>query len=694
MKQKINNILCEKSKSDASVHSIENYFKKYDYNLYLEITNLFNDYNLRFCEKIYWILNDISIPPKCLHCNKLLKMTKFQSGYGIFCSKKCRFHNNTYVNYNNISLYEYDCSIDLKQQLTKLLRTDGKINSCILRQRAYLNSSLNKKIISETAFLSDNATYSERFYCINNDIKSLQSCSICGNVLKFSKQRNEYLYACSVSCIRKIRMWKSSSDNKKKTTEEIYKSFEEYYHNNNYVNISIEDILKFINDRCEKTNNGISHAFSDTKILNENKDIICNIIKLTEYIKFETVRNDLNISQRFYHIINKLSHRQLCKCGNELYYRDFRNGYLNNCKRCGFMIGGSNRAKNHIERIKTIISKRYIIHEIPNQLNSGYFTLECNKCNHIDRYELNSGRAFKYIHCKNCESYCQTQREIYNIVKQRCPDAIFNDRSLGFEIDIYIPSKKIGIEYHGLYWHRESDRIDKNYHKNKYLKCKEHNIRLIQIFEDEWMTKSDIVINRLKYILGVTNNYKLHARKCEIREINNTLKDKFLEKYHIQGKDKSSIRLGAFYKNRLIAIMTFGNTRKALGHKSNVNEYELIRFATIAHFNINGIGSKLFQYFIKRYNPSVIISFSDIRWNTGKFYEIIGMKLDHISKPNYWYFNKQNMFKRYHRFNFRKQLLKYKLNNYNNDLTEWQNMQLNGYYRIWDCGNLVFKWMK
>jgi hypothetical protein len=39
-----------------------------------------------------------------------------------------------------------------------------------------------------------------------------------------------------------------------------------------------------------------------------------------------------------------------------------------------------------------------------------------------------------------------------------------------------------------------------------------------------------------------------------------------------------------------------------------------------------------------------------------------------------------------------KHKLKEKLNNYNDDLSEWENMQLNDYDRIWDCGNYVFQW--
>jgi len=45
----------------------------------------------------------------------------------------------------------------------------------------------------------------------------------------------------------------------------------------------------------------------------------------------------------------------------------------------------------------------------------------------------------------------------------------------------------------------------------------------------------------------------------------------------------------------------------------------------------------------------------------------------------------------YYRTNFRKKLLAKKLKVYDEKLTEWQNMQLNNYDRIWDCGNFKYE---
>ena len=91
--------------------------------------------------------------------------------------------------------------------------------------------------------------------------------------------------------------------------------------------------------------------------------------------------------------------------------------------------------------------------------------------------------------------------------------------------------------------------------------------------------------------------------------------------------------------------------------------------------------------------PIKIITYSDLRWNTGDVYNILGMKLIHTSEPTYWYFN-PGYSMRYHRYNFRKDVLSTKLKSYDPMLTEWENMQLNGYDRIWDCGHMKYEWTK
>ena len=259
----------------------------------------------------------------------------------------------------------------------------------------------------------------------------------------------------------------------------------------------------------------------------------------------------------------------------------------------------------------------------------------------------------------------------------------------GNELDFLILNKNLAIEYNGNYWHSEiGGKKDKNYHLNKTIECEKKGIRLIHIFEDEWIYNQEIVKDRLKHILNKNDCKRLYGRNCTVREISSSEKNDFLNIYHIQGKDTSSIKIGAFYNNELIAVMTFGKLRLALGNRDqNVNTVELMRFCT--KYIVVGISSKMLSYYIKKYNSQKIISYADRRWSIGNLYEKLGFKKISTSIPSYWYL--KNYLNRVHRFSFRKCILDKKLKIYNKNLTEWENMQLNGYDRIWDCGCLKYE---
>lgn len=326
---------------------------------------------------------------------------------------------------------------------------------------------------------------------------------------------------------------------------------------------------------------------------------------------------------------------------------------------------------------------------------------KCEVCGNIFYSNLDKG---KIPICRKCnpieKGTSLLEKEIIEYLKNLGEEVKEKDRSIlnPYEIDVLIPNKNIGIEFDGLYWHsqqilNETNRDGKNHHINKTLKSKEKGIRLVHIFEDEWNFKKGIVKDRLKSLLG-RNEYRIGGREIdEIREIDSKTKNNFLNSYHIQGEDKSSIKLGAFKDGSLISIMTFAKPRISLGQKRRKDDYwELSRFVSIPNTYTPGVASKLFKFFIREYNPIYIYTYSDIRWNTGELYKQLGMEYVHRTNPNYWYIEKDGT--RNHRFKYRKQELKNKLNYFNESLTEYENMLYNGYDRVWDCGNDKWGWRR
>ena len=312
-------------------------------------------------------------------------------------------------------------------------------------------------------------------------------------------------------------------------------------------------------------------------------------------------------------------------------------------------------------------------------------TIKCNKCGKYFDIEANSflqGHGCPY---HNCNSSLQ-EKELNKFINEIGFDTITNNRNIleGKEIDIFIPDKNIGIEFDGLYWHNELNK-DKNYHLDKTLKCNDIGVRLIHIFEDEWINKKDIWKSMLKNILSSKQNNVIYARKCEIKEINAKLCDNFLNENHLQGRCNSKYKYGLFYNNELVSVMTFGYTRHFIG--SMKHEYELLRFCNKLNTQVVGGASKLLKYFIKLHNPKNIVSYADRRWSNGNLYNKLGFKLYNTSKPNYYYVIGNE---RKNRFNFRKSILITKYNCPEN-LSEHEFCKSKKWWRIYDCGCLCYE---
>lgn len=252
-----------------------------------------------------------------------------------------------------------------------------------------------------------------------------------------------------------------------------------------------------------------------------------------------------------------------------------------------------------------------------------------------------------------------------------------------YELDIVIHSQKIAFEINGNYWHSDLNGRGKLYHLSKTKKCEEIGYRLIHIQSSEWDASPALVKSRIQSILN--KNTRIYARNCSIRVISASDANSFLDTNHIQGSCQDSVRYGLFYNSECVAVMTFGKARFSKDY-----QWELLRYASKRYVNVVGGAGKLLAKFKKDYTPLSIISYSDLRWNTGKLYRSLGFEFSHTSPPNYHYTKDYIILES--RVLYQKHKLKNKLPLFDEALSEWENMQLNGYDRIWDCGNMVFTW--
>jgi G:T-mismatch repair DNA endonuclease (very short patch repair protein) len=332
-----------------------------------------------------------------------------------------------------------------------------------------------------------------------------------------------------------------------------------------------------------------------------------------------------------------------------------------------------------VNRVSTFVIPKFTRDEYKGSFRKNFYKWECRTCGTEIIDHVDYGRIPR---CLNCEpnGTSKVEKLLQEYIISLGFDVVANSKEIlgNLEYDIWLPEKNVAIEYNGVYWHstkwKESD-----YHVNKFLLSRDKGVRLIQIFEDEWLNKEGIIKSRLKNILGKSNI--VYARKCNIVELQGVEYSEFVNKHHLQGNAAASFKFGLKYNDELVAVMSFSKSRYT------ADGYELIRYCS--KDTVVGGAGKLFSYFTKRYNPTKIVSYANRCWSDGRLYETLGFKNTTVDDANtgYWYI-KDN--KRYHRSTFTKsKLMKM---GYNELLTESDIMDSAGYLKVYDAGNYRFEW--
>lgn len=254
-----------------------------------------------------------------------------------------------------------------------------------------------------------------------------------------------------------------------------------------------------------------------------------------------------------------------------------------------------------------------------------------------------------------------------------------------YEIDLFFENEKIGIEINGAYYHSERQGKDKNYHLNKTNLAIKKDILLYQFFDWEILTKKAIIVDLINHKLR--RNKKIGARTLKIVPLPGRQANEFYQNNHIQGACNCSINYGLVDKeNNLLAAISFSNSRFTSKYK-----WELVRFCSLCGTSIVGGASKLLKHFIINHcsKDDRIVSYCNRRWSNGNLYHKLGFTLENTSSPGYYYITKNGTYAGT-RQQWQKHKLKTKLENFQENLSEIQNMENHGYTRVWDCGQLVF----
>ena len=565
----------------------------------------------------------------------------------------------------------------------------------------YINSQIIPQIL--------NRKLSERVYYFVNKIDKPQLC-ICGSHKNFKGFKDGYRSSCGnkecSSIIRKNTCIKKYGvDNPKKSKEIIEKekiNILNKWDGQHYMkNIEVREKFK----SKMKENWGVEWAQQSKTISEKSKDTFNKNPNRKDIIKkrAETILNlDENIKKE---IITKKNNTIRERWGkhymmNESIRNKIKDTYQ---KKYGFDSPFMNKEislkriesykKRTINNIKKIIGDDYqFINHKYNDNKTGIvvslFHKVCGKSFDINNQYLNNRSLLEKEICLNCNprpiGRSNMEMELYNFIKSNYNGLIIeNDRKMiGKEIDIYLPDIKLAFEFNGLYWHSEEYK-DEKYHVDKFDKCQKVGIHLIQVWEDDWLFRNEIIKSIILNKIGKSN--RIFARKCVIKILDHNQSSKFLEENHIQGNVNSKIRIGLYHNNELVSIMTFGGFRRSLGQISKEGNFELLRFCNKNNYSVIGGASKLFKHFLNNFNPYSIISYSDISRSVGDLYNKLGFRLVNRSRPNYYYIVDGV---RKHRYNFRKDILIKK--GYDGSKSEKEIMLEIGYKKIYDCGS--YKW--
>jgi AraC-like DNA-binding protein len=253
-----------------------------------------------------------------------------------------------------------------------------------------------------------------------------------------------------------------------------------------------------------------------------------------------------------------------------------------------------------------------------------------------------------------------------------------------YELDIYIPECKLGIELNGIYWHSLTSLTDtpenKKRHLNKTNLCLDNDITLFQFTSSEWNNKQDVIKSMILNKVGLSR--KIFARKCTLEYVAKNIEQDFFNANHIQGYTNSSICIGLKYNDEYVTMISFRKPRYTRGY-----DLEILRIASKLNTTVVGGVSKLFKNFLKDNEYASFITYADRRYSTGNIYKVLGFEFSHNSDIGYKWAKQEVL---YNRWNFMKHKLKDKLKLYDSELSERDNMFNNDYRKLYDCGQSVF----
>ena len=265
--------------------------------------------------------------------------------------------------------------------------------------------------------------------------------------------------------------------------------------------------------------------------------------------------------------------------------------------------------------------------------NNSTLHFKCLRCGTIFESESINRR---HIHCPYCIrriGVSDVENDIRNIIKLLVPneEIVSHNRTIlgGFELDIFVPNKRIAIEYNGGFWHNE-ENVGTTTHQTKSSKCYEKGIRLIHIFEHEWVLNKSLVIDNIRRALGVDIR-TIPASQCTFKTISRESYTDFVKSNRFKLPKINGDLVGIESNNELVGVFNIvDNTIHSITVK------RLLRIDNLRD---------LFSSYFKNLPIRIKIDFGNEDW---KELEENQFKLESISDPSFVYYNTSSITSKYY----------------------------------------------
>lgn len=248
------------------------------------------------------------------------------------------------------------------------------------------------------------------------------------------------------------------------------------------------------------------------------------------------------------------------------------------------------------------------------------------KCGHewaAAIYSRATGRGCK--ECAEANMVSQAEKEIFTYLSSLGFLVEQTNRKLlkGKEIDLYLPKEKFAIEFNGIHWHSEQMGKNETYHYSKWIECRKIGVKLIQIWEDNWIKDKKLV---LQTIVQKLDNTMQPTTETVFAELTVKQAKEFMNKNHIEGFETGDYYLGVFDSNKAL------NAAIILKQEKN-NSLAIVRYASVSYHADNF--AKLIGFAQKEYTPEKLVVIDDNCMSESNIYELNDFTINRSIKPDY-----------------------------------------------------------